>query len=360
MDQDSIEKIADAVQKAIEQSAKSGALADVVRSSWLDWLNISLSVLLGFVVILATAYLKKRGEDYATRAALADLVKQNREIALAVEKAKSEIRRLQSDEDLELRHQLLQEPILREATRLIVRFREIFRNEFRRDYLNRWEPGALSTTDLERSKRDTCVYRMFRLLGAIHIYNHQVSGLQHHPARGFFKFTLTVKIEPTLASDSLPGPYVIWRDAAMEVGEIMTEQSDKWEALRPLNWFDFVALVQSTDSRGQFLNNYAGRIATFLREPNLRLALFSLYLIDLVQDNTGAKTFEDFRNDLLRYIQENGAPGTFSVYGRTKNGLNDWEVMDINNGFVPRNYRSPHFDRASNLGYPEPDAVKTV
>lgn len=357
MDEATIAKIASAVQQAIEQSAKSGALADVVKSSWPGWLGIAFSVVLGFVVVLATAYLKKRGENYATKAALADLVTQNSEIVRAVEETKNELRKLQSDEDLALRHRLLQGPILREAVRLIVRFREIFRGEFESHYSKPWSSGALSTTNLELNKRDTCVYRMFRLLGAIHIYDHQVSGLQHHSARSLFEFTLIQKIEPTLASGHLPGNSVIWRDAVMEVGEMMTEQSDKWGALRPLNWFDFVALVQSKDSRGQFFDNCASRIAAFLRRPNLRLALFSLYLVDLVQDNTGEKTWEEFRNDLLRYIKDHGKRGEFSIYGQTTDGRNDWEVMDTAGGRVPQNNRSPHFDPASNSGYPEPGAA---
>ncbi|MFT4015283.1 MAG: hypothetical protein QM682_18230 [Paracoccus sp. (in: a-proteobacteria)] len=332
----------------------------------IDHLNTSLPIEIFMIVAPAIAalgvflysYLKKLGENYASKEDIHQLIIKTESLTKAAEETRLAVKEKFDDRQLGLQHRMHQEIVLHEATRLVARFSEIFKNQpdepgdFADDYSRTWTPQTVSRNSLENSKRDTCVYRFFRFLSAIEKYQNTVSGISNHSSRDFFDFYINLKLLPALASGQYPGGTVIWRDAAMELGEMMTERSDKWENTQPISWSNFVSIIQKENRDADIVNFYSCNISKFIAKKNVRLAIFSLLLIDFIQDNRKKRPWERERNHILKYISEKADHGQFSIWGKTTEKKNDWEVMDINSGKVPRNILSPFFDPSKNLGYP--------
>ncbi|WP_136657097.1 hypothetical protein [Nitratireductor sp. XY-223] len=334
--------------------------AAVVQSTEFQLLALAALIVVTALGVFLAAYLKELGKKYASKEDIEKLLDKTEALTKVTEETKLEVKERFDDRQLGQEHIMHQEMVLLEATRLVARFAEIFKNQpdeagdFAGDYLKPWNPATVSRTSLEENKRDTCIYRFLRFFSAIERYQNTVTALPAHPKRGFFDFYLTHKIDPVLANDDLPGDYVLWRDAAMELGEVITERSAKWEDTRPISWSMFVEIIQKNDATADFINAYAERISAFIRTKNVRLANFAIILIDLIQDTRNEEPWEDTRNHLLSYIAAKAQPNRFSIWGRTENKENDWEVMDIASGKVPRNIRSPLFKLENNLGYALP------
>ncbi len=320
------------------------AIREGVAFQWWMYLLVFLFTAFGSYI---GAYVKKRGENFATKSDFEALLDQTRRTAAATELIKADITKTQKDEEIVEAYRINQQPVLEEVTRIIVRIREIFRNEFRADYARPWDPKTLSRRNLEASKRDTAVYRVFRFLGAMQIYRSRTAGLPPHTIDRQFDFYYSHKIVGVFAGGHLPDPEVMWRDSILEASELFVEYSEKWKMFKTISWFEFVNLANRGDDTADFLNLNAERVAEFLRTPSIRLALFAIYLIDMRQDTLECDTWEPFRDELLEYIQAQNATW-FSIYGKTTNGENDTLIMDVKKARKPRNYYSPFYDRANN------------
>ncbi len=240
-----------------------------------------------------------------------------------------------------------QQSILTEATRFVVRIAEIFHRDFRDHYEKAWDPSAVNRITPEANKRDTAVYRLLRFWGAYNIYQSAASGLPPHPRHSDFCWYIDKKITPVLASGNFPGDSIMWRDTIIETGESMVTYSNKWKQLRAVGWQEFVELIVSPESPGPFLDDKAHRLADFLKKPSVRLALFSVFMIDLVQDTEEIASWEHTRDQLLAYLKDHD-DGSFSIYGKVADGRNDVSVVDLATDKRPRNIFSVFYDREDN------------
>ncbi len=249
--------------------------------------------------------------------------------------------------ELETSYRTHQNPVLAEATRYVVRISEIFSGQFRDHYGSKWNASEVDRITPERNKRDTAVYRLLRFWGAYHIYQSKALELAPHPLHGAFCWYVDRKITPVLASGNLPGYSLMWRDTILETGESMVTYSEKWKQLRPVGWEQFVEMLVSSDAPGPFLEDKANRLAEFLKEPSVRLALFSVYMIDLVQDTKRTNAWEKTRDQLLAYLKDHD-DGSFSIYGKVESGRNDVGDIDLAGNKRPMNIRSVFYDREQN------------
>lgn len=352
MTPEEIQKLAAELYKQLVVFSNQGNLSGMSN----PWIVGALSLIGTLVLTVAfwtsKSFFQQLGESLATKKDIKEIVEENKKVTEAVERIKGEV---EQELDLEKEalqtlsvHRRIQGPVLKEAVRIVVRIVEVFEGKFANEFDRDWNPEQLIGQNLEDNKRDTTVYRIFRFLAAIEAYRYHSNSANAHPAQGFFEFYLRDKLEPILASGGYPGPSVIWRDAMIEVGEEMIEQSEKWTELRPIRWVHFSQLLNESES-ASFLNTYAESFSELFRRPNVRLALLGVYLIDLVQDNKAAfqkidipPRFEKERNKILKYIGEAGDTvegQSFTIYGWI-DGDEDWRK--ISQGVTPRNNRSPY------------------
>ena len=296
-------------------------------------------------------YVNKKVEHLATKEQFKDVLAQTAATTQAVEEIRSDIAQRERQRELELTYQALQRPVVEEATRLLVRIAELEKGDFLHHYKEPWSPESLSKTDLQRNKRDTTVFRFLRFLGAFYLYRARTAGLPRHASDRRFSFYFDDKIVPALATAGFPGATVVWRETIFELSELAVRYSDQWREMRPLTWFEFVALVNDPDDAGQFLKDNTVPIANFLAARGDRLWIVGIFLADLIQDAQGTDAWEKVRSALLGRLVSSRSAG-FHLYGRGTDGRNDIELADLDRGIVPRNPLSPWYDREANpVGY---------
>jgi hypothetical protein len=327
----------------------------------IEWslLMLAVSLVSAAVGAFVGAYLKKRGEEYATRHDIDDILerlelttKKTEEVKSEVllstsrllEEMKSEIGEVQRQRTVEADYKRLQRPVVDGITKIIVRLEEILaERKHSGAYTHVWDPQSVSIGN----KRDTTVYRILRWLGTLRIYEQQMGALPPHPCAGYFQFYIDKKIIPLFSTSKYGPQSILWRDMVAEAGEAFVHNSEKWETYQVLNWFEFVERLQAKTTAGAAMRHYAGQIAEMLMSSKLRLALLGIYLIDLKQDTTCSLRWEKTRNKFLQSCEKSSFT-EFSIWGKTIDKKNDWQVMDIANGVVPRNIKSPHYDASSN------------
>jgi hypothetical protein len=294
------------------------------------------------------AYVNRRAETLATSEDIKKVLDQTEATTRVVEQIKTEVARSERAYELEMNYRTYQQPVLEEATRLLVRISTRELAAFGSHYDSPWDPSQIAETNPDANKRDTTVYRFARFWGAYRIYRERTAGLSPHTRDQQFRFYIDNKITATLAGGE---GGVILRDSLYELGELCSRYSESWREMRPIAWFDFVALLKSQTEEGRFLTARLGRLARFLQTRSWRLWILGIYMLDLIQDTSASGAWERDRTELLSALTA-VAPARVYLYGRVRDGQTDLSAMDLNAGLIPRNPDSPLYDRDTDpLGY---------
>jgi hypothetical protein len=147
----------------------------------------------------------------------------------------------------------LQAPVAQVALAVVVRLQERCKGEFPADFSSRWNPQSLQSLDPRANKRDTTVFRILRLFAEIEIYRQAAAGFSQFDRLRQILALWDRKLVPLFASSGYVRESILWRDAIAELSEEMSHRSEKWDAMKPLNWAPFVALMQQTGSPGDLL-----------------------------------------------------------------------------------------------------------
>lgn len=301
------------------------------------------------------AYLKKTGEQDAINDGFDKVVSQTRRTVQASEEVKHLIERMSRQDAVAEEIRRLQQPLIDEANRIIVRISERFQGKFDDHFSAPWIVEEPLTIERLGNKRDTTIYRFLRFFAAYGIYRQATAGLPSCRGDKLARFYIARKIEPVFASGGYPGDPVLWRDTLLESSEQFCVWSEKWKGHRPLSWEEFSDVLSSSSNNNNVLRLSAKRIAErLLQALNPRLALVGVYLIDLVNDIDPPEK-NDFlwihiRQRLIAFLR-GGYANKISVYYQ-ENRINDIAMLIGDAPIWP----APQMDRA----YPKDDAVATI
>ena len=310
-----------------------------------------VSAATGLAVAALGVYIRRRAENLATKHDFDVVLEQTARTTEAVEQIKADIARGERAVELETAYRALQQPVLDEAVRVIVRLFELLRFRDADDFAKPWRKGSLSPTNPSANKRDATLYYFARLWGAYAIYRASAAALPPHPANNSFRYYLDVKVSASLGSPEFPGSPVLWRDSLIELGELSARYSDDWKSMRPITWFEFAALVEGDRASGEFFHERMRELGESLRLRSDRTVIMCIFLIDLVQDTARVSEWDRMRTALLKALGASGHKHLY-LYGRTADGQPDLAVMRLRDGVVPRNPSSPLYDRTRNdIGY---------
>jgi hypothetical protein len=320
----------------------------MVDSPFLELFFSTIFALLGGYGI---AYLKQKGERDAIADGFAKVVSQTKQTTQASEEIKRVIDRLSRQDTVAEEIRRLQQPLVDEATRIIVRIRERFQQDFDEQFSASWISDEPLTIHRLRNKRDTTIYRLMRFFGAYGIYRQAAAGLPSCQGDKLVRFYISRKIEPVLASGGYPGNSVLWRDALLEISDQFCVWSEKWKGHRPLNWEEFAEILNSTSTGSEVVRFGAKQIAEqLLQIINPRLALVGIYMIDFVDDldppAQGDTRWTFMRQHLVSFLSDNYSEQIF-LYSR-ENGISDLQQATGDS----RTKLAPKTDRA----YPKEDA----
>jgi hypothetical protein len=291
------------------------------------------------------AYLRQKGERDAINAGFDKVVSQTRQTTQASEEVKRVIERISRQDTVAEEIRRLQQPLVEEATRIIVRISERFQGKFNEQFSDSWIPDDPLIIQRLSNKRDTTIYRFMRFFASYRIYRQAAAGLS--PCRGdkLVYFYVARKIEPVLASGGYPGEPVLWRDVLIEMSDQFCIWSEKWKGHRPLSWEEFARILGSEDTGSEVVRFSARRIAeALLQTVNPRLALIGIYMIDLVDEidppEQGDLRWTSLRQRLVSFLRDNYAEQIY-LYSQ-EDGINDLQRLTDETPVGP----APHKDRA--------------
>lgn len=288
------------------------------------------------------AYLRQKGERDAINDGFDKVVSQTRQTTQASEDVKRAIERINRQDTVAEEIRRLQQPLVEEATRILVRISERFHGKFNDQFSGSWIPDEPLIIQRLSNKRDTTIYRFMRFFASYRIYRQAAAGLPACRSDKLVYFYVARKIEPVLASGGYPSEPVLWRDVLIEMSDQFCIWSEKWKGHRPLSWEEFARILGSTDAGSEVVRFSAERIAEkLLQTINPRLALIGIYMIDLV-DEIDPQEQDDLRWTSLRqrlvlYLRDNYAAQIY-LYSQ-EDGINDLQRLTGGAPIEPASYK---------------------